>query len=98
MATSGAAQSHGFEWRTLLCPTHNWPVPTAELRTTPQPRTLMECCELCGEPVGDGKPFTTNSAGQRAMHMACLGNQEGACMKPRPAGRIWEHLLKVVRS
>ena len=49
MATSAAAKSYGFEWRTLLGPTHNWSIPTAELSTTKQQRNLTECCELCCE-------------------------------------------------
>jgi hypothetical protein len=84
MARSAAARSDGFEWRTLL--QNNWPIPTAKLSPTAQQRTLVECCELCGEAIGDGRPFTTNSAGQRAMHMACLGNQEPTCVEQRPPG------------
>ena len=29
MATDAAAKSYGFEWRTLLGPTHNWSIPAA---------------------------------------------------------------------
>jgi hypothetical protein len=91
MPTGAATKSHGFEWRTLLGPTHNWPMRTAELNTTTEQRSSMECCELCGGPIGDGRSFTTNSAGQRAMHITCLGDQEPTCMERR---RIWEHLLQ----
>ena len=98
MATGAAAKSYGFEWRTLLGPTHNWSIPTAELSTTTQQRNSTECCELCCEPIGDGRPFTTNSAGQRAMHIACLGDQEPTRKENRPAGRIWDHLLKFVSA
>ena len=94
MATAAAAKNYGFEWRTLLGPTHNWPVPTAKLTTTAQPRTSMECCAWCGGPIGDGRPFTTDSAGQRAMHTACSGDQEPTRKEHRPAGRTWGYLLK----
>ena len=98
MATGAAAKSSGFEWRTLLGPTHNWSIPTAELSTTAQQRNLTECCELCSEPIGDGRAFTTNSAGQRAMHTACLCDQEPTSKEHRPAGRTWDHLLKFVSA
>jgi hypothetical protein len=92
MATGAATKTHGFEWRTLLGPTHNWSIPTAELSTVAQQTTSMECCELCGEPTGDGRAFTTNSAGERAMHTACWSDEEPTCMERRLAGRLWEHL------
>ncbi len=91
MATNAATNNPGFEWRTLLGPTHNWQVPTAEFTTAPL-RTSTECCELCGEPIADGKPFTTNSAGQRAMHIACLRDPEPTRTEPRPSRRVWHHL------
>ena len=91
MTTDTATKNPGFEWRTLLGPTHNWPVPAAEL-TAAQHRSSTECCELCGEPIADGKPFTTNSAGQRAMHIACLNEPEPLRKEPRPTGTIWQHL------
>ena len=91
MTTDAATKIQGFEWRTLLGPTHNWPVPAAEFTTT-QHRSSTECCELCGQPVDDGKPFTTNSAGQRAMHIACLNEPEPLRKEPRPTGTIWQNL------
>ena len=98
MATDAAAKSYGFEWRTLLGPTHNWSIPTAELSQTTQQRNVTECCELCCEPIGDGRPFVTNSAGGRAMHTACLGDQEPTAKEHRSAGRIWAHLLELVTA
>jgi len=32
MATTGANNSDGFEWRALLGPTHDWRVPELEFR------------------------------------------------------------------
>jgi len=80
---------------TLLGPTHNWPVPAAEPITT-EHRSSTECCELCGEPIADGKAFTTNSAGQRAMHVACLNEPEPVRKEPRPTGTIWQHLRQAL--
>src|SRR2546427_5486449 len=59
-----APQIDGFEWRTLLGPTHHWPTPTTNFTNTDQQPISTERCELCGEPVGDGRPFMTDSAGQ----------------------------------
>jgi hypothetical protein len=95
MATFAAANNSGFEWRTLLGPTDDWPMPAVEASTTKQPASSVERCELCGDQVGDGRPFTTNSAGQRAMHVRCLG-EPGSTRKVRqPAGKILQDLLKV---
>ena len=91
MATHTETKINGFEWRTLLGPTHNWSVPTAEL-TTAQLKGSTERCELCGQPIVDGKPFTTNSAGQRAMHIACLNEPEPTRSEPRPTRQVWRHL------
>ena len=91
MTTDTATKIQGFEWRTLLGPTHNWPVPASEL-TAAQHRSSTECCELCGEPIADGKPFTTNSAGQRAMHLACLNEPEPFRKDARATGTMWQHL------
>jgi hypothetical protein len=82
----------GFEWRTLLGPTHDWPI---QAGTTKQAAGSTECCELCGERVGDGRPFTTNSAGQRAMHVRC-SSAPGSTRKVRQsAAKILQDLLKV---
>jgi hypothetical protein len=82
----------GFEWRTLLGPTHDWPIPAS---TTKQAARSTERCELCGERVGDGRPFTTNSAGQRAMHVRCP-SAPGSTRKVRhSAAKILQDLLKV---
>ena len=95
MTTGSGANSYGFEWRTLLGPTHNWPAPIVKVSPTKSQRDLVQYCELCGEPVGAGKPFTTNSAGQRAMHLACLGDQEPIKMEPQGARGIWERWQQI---
>ncbi len=91
-------KSYGFEWRTLLGPTHHWAVPAEELSTTAQRRAGMVRCELCGEPGGDGRPLTTNSAGQRPMHITCLDDQAPTSREGQPSPRIWEDLRSVVRG
>ena len=63
-----APQSDGFEWRTLLGPTHSWPTPATNLIATDR---SVEQCELCGKTIGDGKPFVTDSTGQKPVHVAC---------------------------
>ena len=94
MATAAANQSNGFEWRILLGPTHGWQIPTTELRTTAQPASSIERCELCGESVGDGRSFTTNSAGQHPIHVACSGSDEPLAIRLRPPRIIWLRLLQ----
>jgi hypothetical protein len=89
MATAAATQSNGFEWRILLGPTHDWQIPGAELNTTPQPTSSIERCELCGESISDGRPFTTNSAGQYPTHVACSGVAEPLAIGRRPARITW---------
>jgi hypothetical protein len=95
MATFAAANNSGFEWRTLLGPTHNWPMPAVEVSTTKSRGSSTEHCELCGEQVGDGRPFTTNSAGQRAIHVRCSGEPVSPGKVRQPAGKILQDLLKV---
>ena len=77
MATVTTTKSDGFEWRILLGPTHNWPLPAPDLAPGPKPINALECCELCGQPVGDGRPYTTNSAGEGAIHTACSAAESG---------------------
>ncbi len=84
--TTATTKNSGFEWRTLLGPTHNWPVTAAEF-TASQQGSSIECCELCGEPIAVGRPFTTNSAGERAMHLACLNEPEPIRREARPTGQ-----------
>lgn len=98
MATATDVSNQGFEWRTLLGPTHDWPAPSEAVERTATPKNSYDCCELCGEPIADGRPFTTNSAGERPMHLACLEDQAPAGKAPRPAGKIWAHLLHFVRG
>jgi hypothetical protein len=98
MTTSAHANNHGFEWRTLLGPTYDWPTPIEAANRTAQPKTSSECCELCGGPIADGRPFTTNSAGEAPMHLACLEEQAPVDKASRPVGRIWAHLLHFVRG
>jgi hypothetical protein len=90
MATNAGTQRNGFEWRILLGPTHNWPIPT----TTAQQMTPIERCELCGGSIGDDKPFVTNSAGQRPIHIACSDGNEPTANGRRPTGKNWQRLLR----
>ena len=82
MTTSLIATTNGFEWRILLGPTHDWKAPDLEFHmgdiSSPQH------CELCGEPLDDGKPFMTNSAGQYPVHIGCSceGNQAAIGLRP----------------
>lgn len=95
MATTAANKSDGFEWRALLGPTHDWRVPELEFRK--EQLGSEERCELCGEPIDQGKPFVTNSAGKQPMHISCpVGEQPAAVgLRPlRPPHRIWAHLLQ----
>jgi hypothetical protein len=92
MKAEAATQSNGFEWRILLGPTHNWQVPSTELSTTQQ--SSIERSELCGEPIGDGRPFTTNSAGQYPVHVACSGSDEPLVNRHRPAQITWLRFLR----
>lgn len=83
MTTSLAMTTNGFEWRILLGPTHNWKAPDREFHKGDI--SSAEHCELCGEPLDDGKPFMTNSAGQYPVHIACSGEGSQAAIGLRPA-------------
>ena len=72
MFAKDAAPRKGFEWRILLGPSNDWPVFRAEPDVPKQQRPATECCELCREPIDSSKPFTTNSAGEQPIHLACL--------------------------
>jgi hypothetical protein len=87
-----AIQIDGFEWRTLLGPTHHWPSPTTNFTDTDQQRISIERCELCGEPVGDGRPFMTDSAGEQPIHIACSSSESTAT--GRQPARTWWCLLQ----
>jgi hypothetical protein len=87
-----APQIDGFQWRTLLGPTHHWPTPTTNFTNTEQQQIPTERCELCGEPVGDGRPFMTDSAGQTPVHIACSSGNESLALE-RPQVGIWFRLL-----
>jgi hypothetical protein len=52
-----------------------------------------ERCVLCGELLDDGKPFMTNSAGQRAMHIACSDETEPLAIGFRPGRKRWAQFL-----
>lgn len=71
MSARAAVPSHGFEWRILLGPSHDWPVFEAEPNMTTQQLPATECCELCREPIDGSNPFVTNSAGEQPIHLAC---------------------------
>jgi hypothetical protein len=86
MAATAAAPSKGFEWRTLLGPTHAWKPAEVSAAST------EERCALCGEAIGD-KPFITNSAGEFPTHIAC-SSDEPAAIGLRPARKRWRRLLQ----
>jgi hypothetical protein len=91
MTTVGLArQIDGFEWRTLLGPTHRWPTPATSFTGVSQ--EAMGRCELCGETVGDGRPFITDSAGQTPVHVACSDGKDPLALERQQAG-LWHHLL-----
>jgi hypothetical protein len=94
MATDPTSKNNGFEWRILLGPTRDWPTPTPELDTAGPQITSPECCELCREPIGDGKPFITNFAGERPIHIACSVGDEPTADVRRPGRRTWRSLLQ----
>src|SRR5207248_8362728 len=87
MAATAAAPAKGFEWRTLLGPTHAWK--PAEVSAN----SREERCELCGEPIGD-RPFITNSAGEFPTHLACSSGDEPAAIGLRPARKSWRRFLQ----
>jgi hypothetical protein len=91
MAKNSAAQSNDATWRTLLGPCDDWPTPVSDFCVAGQ---QMERCEICRGPVGDDQPYITNSSGQRATHVACLGDPGLTCAEHRLTGRIWERLLQ----
>ena len=72
MDTKTATKTYGFEWRTLLGPTNDWPSPAIDSCATTEKTIPMERCELCGEQCDDAKLVTANSSGQRVIHIACL--------------------------
>ena len=86
-----APQIDGFEWRTLLGPTHHWPTPATNFTNADQ-QIAIERCELCGEPVGDGRPFITDSAGQTPVHIACSDGKDSFALERQQAG-FWCRLL-----
>jgi hypothetical protein len=94
MAKATTHQSNGFEWRILLGPIHDWQIPSTELGTASQPASSIDRCELCGESLGDGRSFTTNSAGQHPIHVACSGNDEPTALGLRPPRIIWLRFLQ----
>jgi hypothetical protein len=75
MAATAVLRKSGDEWRILLGRCDNWPNPLiatrAEDTTT---ATVLELCEICRQPVGNDKPYVTNSAGERPVHLACSGD------------------------
>ena len=87
MAATAAAPSKGFEWRTLLGPTHEWKPAEVSAPST------EERCELCGKPIGD-RPFITNSAGEFPTHLACSSGDEPAAIGLRPARKSWRRFLQ----
>ena len=94
MAATAAAPSKGFEWRTLLGPTHYWTIPITETRTAAEQTMSMQHCELCGEPVNDGRPFMTNSAGQFPIHILCSSGDEPVAIASRRARKTWRRWLQ----
>ena len=96
MSARSVVPSHGFEWRILLGPSHDWPVFKAEPNLIKQQLPAVERCELCREPIDSSKPFTTNSAGEQPIHLACQNEDtelasRGHCSSRRMWGRwLWK--------
>jgi len=91
MATNASSNNNGNEWRDLLGSTNNWI--GSELHVRKDQRGSGECCELCGEVLDQGKPFVTNSAGQRPMHISCSEREEPEAVRMLPARKRWTRLL-----
>ena len=72
-ATAAVLRRSGEEWRTLFGRCDGWLDPVivarADADTGLAPKIAL--CEICRQPVGDGKPYVTNSAGERPVHVAC---------------------------
>jgi hypothetical protein len=94
MTTATATENKGFEWRILLGPTHGWQIPSTELGGSAQPRSPIERCELCGEAIGDGRPFMTNSVGEYPIHVNCPSSDEPVAIGVRPPRKTWLHFLE----
>jgi len=93
MSTRVAVPIHGFEWRILLGPSHDWPVFAAEPDLTSPQLPAMERCELCREPIDSSKPFTTNSAGEQPIHLACQNEEAELAGSGHWSGGIWGRRL-----
>ena len=95
MAKDSALQNTGFEWRTLLGPCHEWPAPTIEGVDADPQLARIERCEVCRQPVDSGKPYLTNSAGEQAIHLACLQEHAEAAERNqhRSSRPVWRRLL-----
>jgi hypothetical protein len=73
MAATAVLRKNGDEWRILLGRCDNWPNPAITSRTA-EATVAIELCEVCRQPVGNDKPYVTNSAGERPVHLACSGD------------------------
>jgi len=95
MAADKRMQNSGFEWRSLLGPCHDWPAPLIEPTTAEAQNIPLERCEVCRQPVDSSKAYITNSAGEQAIHLACLQeNGESATRQPGRSGLpVWRWLL-----
>ena len=61
MKAAATIQRNAFEWRILLGPPDNWPVPSTEFSATQQ--SSIERCELCGEPITPRTPIARRNNG-----------------------------------
>jgi hypothetical protein len=91
MARNAAAPINETTWRTLLGSCDDWPILTTESCTSQQ---QTDRCELCREPIDGDRPFVTNSAGERATHIACLKDPTLSSAELRPNPGIWQRLLR----
>jgi hypothetical protein len=75
MAASAAVlRKRGEEWRTLFGRCDGWPDPMIATKVEDAGvAPAVELCEICRQPVGSDKPYVTNSAGERPVHLACSG-------------------------
>jgi hypothetical protein len=91
MARNAAVPSNEITRRTLLGSCDDWPIPNAGPCISQQ---QTDRCELCREPIDGDRPFVTNSAGERATHIACLEDPTFSSAERRPTAGICQRLLR----
>ena len=89
MSETSVVQGNNAFWRPLLGTCNDWPI---ELQSDlNEQSSSVEFCELCCNPIETNQPFIANSAGQQAVHVACLVGEELAIQQATPAK--WQDLI-----